>query len=116
MEDATAIQAEIENVLAVAPEDSRRAQVTAKGTNTNTQIVGTVPDYATVRSIAHSVAVMHRGKLVRQGLRETVLTPPFDDYTARLLQAEPTLEPGWLASALKVPSPEHPLSLQEILT
>lgn len=73
-------------------------------------------DIATVRSIAHSVAVMHRGKLVRQGLRETVLTPPFDDYTARLLQAEPTLEPGWLASALKVPSPEHPLSLQEILT
>ncbi len=52
VEDANAIKNVVENVVAVAPEDSKRAQVTAKGTNTNTQIVGTVADYAIVRSIA----------------------------------------------------------------
>ncbi|NTV40921.1 MAG: FtsX-like permease family protein [Candidatus Moranbacteria bacterium] len=51
IDDANAIKEEIENVQAIAPEDSKRAQVTAKGTNTNTQIVGTVADYAIVRSI-----------------------------------------------------------------
>jgi len=73
-------------------------------------------DIATVRSIAHSVAVMHRGKLVRHGLRETVLAPPFDDYTARLLQAEPTLEPGWLDNVLTQQSPAQTFLLQEIPT
>jgi len=51
LDDASAIKSEIQNVQAVAPEDSKRAQVTAKGTNTNTQIVGTVADYAIVRSV-----------------------------------------------------------------
>lgn len=51
IDDASAIKSEIQNVQAVAPEDSKRAQVTAKGTNTNTQIVGTVADYAIVRSV-----------------------------------------------------------------
>ena len=73
-------------------------------------------DIATVRSIAHSVAVMHRGKLVRQGLRETVLAPPYDDYTARLLQAEPTLEPGWLDNVLTQQSPAQTFLLQEMPT
>lgn len=51
MEDANAIKAELENVKAVAPEDSKRVQVTAKGTNTNTQIIGSTSDYAIVRNI-----------------------------------------------------------------
>jgi len=57
-------------------------------------------DIAIVRSIAHAVAVMHQGKIVRQGTRESVFSPPFDAYTERLLQAEPTLMPGWLDNAL----------------
>ncbi len=58
-------------------------------------------DIATVRSIAHAVSVMHRGKIVRQGPRETVLAPPYDPYTEKLLRSEPTLQPGWLDETLQ---------------
>lgn len=51
-DDADAIKSEIQNIKAVAPEVSRRYQLTAKGTNTNTQVVGTVPDYLIVRNVA----------------------------------------------------------------
>lgn len=51
-DDAKAIQASIPNVAAVAPELSRRYQVTAKGKNTNTQITGTNPDYLQVRNVS----------------------------------------------------------------
>ena len=50
-EDAEAIASEVTGIQAVAPEISRRYQVTARGTNTNTQVVGTVPDYPAVRNI-----------------------------------------------------------------
>jgi len=49
--DADAIQSEISLAKAVAPEISRRYQVTAKSKNTNTQIVGTVSAYPEVRNI-----------------------------------------------------------------
>jgi len=50
-EDADAIAKEISLVQAVAPEISRRYQVTARGTNTNTSVVGTVAAYPDVRNI-----------------------------------------------------------------
>jgi putative ABC transport system permease protein len=49
--DADAIQTEITLAKAVAPDLSRRYQVTAKGQNTNTQVVGTVPAYSEVRNV-----------------------------------------------------------------
>lgn len=49
--DADAIQSEITLAKAVAPEISRRYQVTATGKNTNTQVVGTVAAYTEVRNI-----------------------------------------------------------------
>ncbi len=51
-EDADAIQKEIALAKTVAPEISRRYQITARGTNTNTQVVGTVPSYPDVRNIS----------------------------------------------------------------
>ncbi len=50
-EDADAIQSEISLAKAVAPEISRRYQITAKGKNTNTQVIGTVASYIGVRNI-----------------------------------------------------------------
>ncbi len=50
-EDATAI-AGVDGVAAVAPELSGRYQVTARGTNTNTSVVGTRPTYLAVRNVA----------------------------------------------------------------
>jgi putative ABC transport system permease protein len=50
-DDADAIKNEVLLLKAVAPEVSKRYQVTARGTNTNTQIVGTVSVYPEVRNI-----------------------------------------------------------------
>jgi putative ABC transport system permease protein len=52
LDDATAIGNEVSGISAVAPEDSHRYQVTAKGNNTNTQITGTVPSYTDVRNVS----------------------------------------------------------------
>ena len=49
--DADAIQEKITLAKAVAPELSSRYQVTAKGTNTNTSIVGVTAAYSSVRNI-----------------------------------------------------------------
>lgn len=48
--DVTAIQTNIQNIAGVAPEVQTRKQVTARGTNTNTTVIGTSPDYAEVRN------------------------------------------------------------------
>ncbi|MBY3223430.1 ABC transporter ATP-binding protein [Rhizobium laguerreae] len=57
-------------------------------------------DIAIVRAIADSVAVMHRGKLVRFGPKSMALSPPFDDYTDLLLKSVPEMEIGWLERVL----------------
>ncbi|AUX77031.1 MULTISPECIES: ABC transporter ATP-binding protein [Sinorhizobium] len=58
-------------------------------------------DIAIVRAIADSVAVMHRGRLVRFGPKSKVLSAPFDDYTDLLLKSVPEMEIGWLERVLK---------------
>ena len=50
-EDADAIAKEITLAKGVAPELQGRYQVTAKGTNTNTSIVGVTPSYTDIRNI-----------------------------------------------------------------
>jgi len=50
-EDAQAIANDISVAKAVAPEVSARYQVAAKGTNTNTSIVGTTSSYPEVRNV-----------------------------------------------------------------
>jgi putative ABC transport system permease protein len=49
--DAEAITKEISGIKNVALELSGRYQITAKGTNTNTSVIGTTPSYATVRNV-----------------------------------------------------------------
>ncbi|MEI8328090.1 MAG: ABC transporter permease [Candidatus Taylorbacteria bacterium] len=50
-DDATAIQDQIQNISAVAPEVTGRYQITGKGTNSNTSVTGTLPSYLTVRNV-----------------------------------------------------------------
>ncbi|MFH0873347.1 MAG: ABC transporter permease [Candidatus Komeilibacteria bacterium] len=50
-EDADAIAIQVSSVQAVAPEISGRYQIIYKGKNTNTSVVGTVPDYPSVRNV-----------------------------------------------------------------
>lgn len=49
--DAAAIKQEITTAKAVAPEASKRYQITAKGTNTNTNVIGTIASYTDVRNV-----------------------------------------------------------------
>lgn len=50
-EDADTINSEVSSLSSVAPEISRRYQITARGTNTNTQVIGTVAAYTAVRNV-----------------------------------------------------------------
>lgn len=50
--DATAIQQSVSNVKSIAPSYQARYQVTLKGANTNTNIMGTTPEYLGIRNIS----------------------------------------------------------------
>lgn len=49
--DADAIKNTVTFIKSTAPELSRRYQVTSRGKNTNTQVIGTVPEYPDVRKV-----------------------------------------------------------------
>jgi peptide/nickel transport system ATP-binding protein len=53
-------------------------------------------DIATVEAIADEVAVMLEGRVVEQGLKEEIFSPPHADYTGALLSSVPRMETGWL--------------------
>jgi putative ABC transport system permease protein len=50
-DDVSAISAQVTNIAAVSPEIGGRYQVTAKGTNTNTTVTGSMPAYTTVHNV-----------------------------------------------------------------
>ncbi len=79
MDDATAIQTEIQNVKGVAPEVSRRYQITAKGNNTNTQVIGTVPDYLDVRNIKMDSGMFITEQNIKSSARIAILGPTARD-------------------------------------
>jgi putative ABC transport system permease protein len=78
-EDADAIAAEIQNIKAVSPETQSRYQITATGTNTNVQVVGSVPGYP----IAHTVNVSEGSFIsegnVKSGAKVAVIGPTVRD-------------------------------------
>ena len=57
-------------------------------------------DLATVKAIAHAIVVMYQGRVVEQGPKHDVLSPPHDDYTDLLLKSVPEMEVGWLEHVL----------------
>jgi len=79
LEDADAIKSQIQSVSGVAPEDSRRYQITAKGNNTNTQVIGTVPDYLTVRNVSVDFGTFITDQQVRGSAKVAVLGPAARD-------------------------------------
>jgi putative ABC transport system permease protein len=72
-EDATAIGSTVQGVKAIAPEVSRRYQITAKGKNTNTQVTGTVPDYLTVRNIQIDIGSFFSDRQMKTSEKVAVL-------------------------------------------
>jgi peptide/nickel transport system ATP-binding protein len=57
-------------------------------------------DIDTVRAIADEIIVMKDGKIVTQGPRDAVLSPPHDPYTSELLSSVPQMDPDWLTTLL----------------
>jgi peptide/nickel transport system ATP-binding protein len=57
-------------------------------------------DIATVRAISDEVIVMHRGRIVEQGPKSEVLSPPHEPYTDLLLSSVPQMDTAWLTNLL----------------
>ena len=58
-------------------------------------------DLAMVRSIADEVVVMKEGRVVEQGPKHEMFTPPHHRYTDLLLSSVPEMDPDWLARVLE---------------
>jgi putative ABC transport system permease protein len=77
-DDAEALTG-IPGVQAVAADTSSRYQVTAKGTNTNTQVIGTVPDYAAVRNVGVDSGTFIADQVVKSASKVAVIGPTTRD-------------------------------------
>ncbi len=53
-------------------------------------------DLATVRAIADEVIVMLQGRIVEQGPKEEIFSPPHHEYTDLLLSSVPEMDPDWM--------------------
>lgn len=73
--DADAIGLNVENVLAVAPVDSRRFQITSPGKNTNTQVIGTTPAYISARNVEVDNGSFFTDQQVRSQDKVAVIGP-----------------------------------------
>jgi len=77
--DADAIAQEISLASAVAPELSGRYQITAKGTNTNTSVVGTTPAYPAIRKVTLASGTFISEQNLKSLARVAVLGPTARD-------------------------------------
>ena len=57
-------------------------------------------DLATVKAIADEIVVMLQGRIVEQGVKKEILTPPHHEYTKLLLSSVPEMDPDWLDNLL----------------
>ncbi len=57
-------------------------------------------DIATVRAISDEIVVMFQGRVVQQGPKSRVLSPPHPPYTELLLSSVPEMDPDWLTNLL----------------
>jgi peptide/nickel transport system ATP-binding protein len=67
---------------------------------TNVSYLFITHDIATVRAISDEIVVMHQGKVVQQGPKSKVLSPPYPAYTELLLSSVPEMDPDWLTGLL----------------
>lgn len=79
LEDAEAISASVAEVKAVAPETSRRYQITAKGNNTNTEVVGTWSTYLEVRNLQMDIGSFLNDTQVKSSSKVVAMGPNVRD-------------------------------------
>ena len=58
-------------------------------------------DIATVKAISDQIVVMLQGRVVEQGMKSEILSPPYPEYTQLLLSSVPEMDPDWLTGLLK---------------
>jgi putative ABC transport system permease protein len=75
LEDAKAISDEVFSVKAVSPEVSGRYQITAKGTNTNTTVVGVAETYLEVRNTQIYEGVFISDQNVKSASKIAIIGP-----------------------------------------
>ncbi len=78
-EDVKALRDNLSNIKAIDPELSRRFQITAKGTNTNTQVVGTDSGYLTVRNLSMDSGAFFSDSQNESAAKVAVLGPSVRD-------------------------------------
>lgn len=74
-DDVDALRTQLTNIKALDAELSRRYQVTAKGTNTNTQVMGTDSGYTTVRNVQIATGSFISDEQVKNSSKVAVLGP-----------------------------------------
>jgi len=79
LDDATAIENSVTGISAISPEVSRRYQVTARSTNTNTSVVGAEPDYATVHNVNMAIGSFLTDQNITAYSKVAVLGPTTRD-------------------------------------
>ena len=58
-------------------------------------------DLATVKAISDEVIVMLQGRIVEQGTRDEIYTPPHHEYTELLLSSVPEMDPDWMDNVVE---------------
>jgi peptide/nickel transport system ATP-binding protein len=58
-------------------------------------------DIATVKAISDEIVVMLEGKVVEQGMKDKIFSPPHPEYTELLLSSVPEMDPEWLTGLLE---------------
>lgn len=79
IDDADAIKSKVSSISAVAPSVTRRYQLTAKGNNTNTQVVGTNQDYLTVRNVTIDSGSFFNDQQLKSSAKVVILGPTVRD-------------------------------------
>jgi putative ABC transport system permease protein len=75
VDDAEAIENEVQGVGGVAPEISGRYQVTYKGNNTNTKVVGVTPEYSSVKNIEVENGMFITEQHIKKSSKVAILGP-----------------------------------------
>lgn len=57
-------------------------------------------DLATVKAIADKIVIMLEGRIIEQGEKKKILSPPHHEYTDKLLASVPEMDPNWLDNLL----------------
>jgi len=78
-DDAAAIKSEVSNVNAVAPAVTKRYQITAKGNNTNTQVIGTDADYLIARNVTVDSGSFFNNQQMKSSAKVAVIGPTTRD-------------------------------------